>query len=267
MSKPHPLTKTPDLRLFQFGDLPFRCGTDDSGEPWFALSDVCGALGLCSPHKVAERLEDDEKGRKTLPTPGGPQTMTIISEPGLYRVIFRSTKKEARRFQRWVFHKVLPEIRATGSYAADNHGQMPEDPPLLEREIRHPDGRIVIERFIPAEEEFRDRTKVFSQEQHDDIDDVTPAVPVEKLRPLFHRALSAELLELHEYRAIRNAPGRAEFRRRLNSRLKALIGQEREDWRGLDYVVATNWLLIQYGLDLRWILEPTTAITIAAERI
>lgn len=53
------------------------------GNPWFVLRDVCDVLNLGSPHKVAERLETDEKGRSLIPTPGGTQDITIINEFGL----------------------------------------------------------------------------------------------------------------------------------------------------------------------------------------
>jgi hypothetical protein len=91
------------------------------GEPWWVLADVCDVLGNELPHRVAERLDSDEKDSHTMTTPGGPQQMTVISEPGLYKLLATSRKPEARRFDRWVRHDVLPEIRRTGSY----HGRMP----------------------------------------------------------------------------------------------------------------------------------------------
>lgn len=87
------------------------------GNPWFVLRDVCEVLNLGSPHKVAERLENDEKGRSLIPTPGGAQDITIINEFGLYKVIIRSDKPKAKPFTNWVTHDVLPSIRKTGTYA------------------------------------------------------------------------------------------------------------------------------------------------------
>ena len=86
-------------------------------QPWWVLSDICAALGLTSPHKVAERLDDDEKGRSLIPTPGGNQKMAIINESGLYAVILRSDKPNAQKFRRWVTSEVLPTIRKHGAYA------------------------------------------------------------------------------------------------------------------------------------------------------
>ena len=85
-------------------------------DPLFVAADVCRALGLDNPTAALERLDADEKGLTTVETLGGPQQMLAVSEPGLYRLILTSRKDEARYFQRWVVHEVLPAIRATGGY-------------------------------------------------------------------------------------------------------------------------------------------------------
>lgn len=97
--------QTMDVRMVMQGD-----------EPWWVLADVCRALGLERTDSVARRLDPDEKGTHLVSTPGGPQEMTIINESGLYMVIFRSDKPEAKAFKRWVTHEVLPSIRRTGRY-------------------------------------------------------------------------------------------------------------------------------------------------------
>lgn len=93
-----------------------RIAFDDNGEPLFCLTDIADilALGNANPSRFAL----DEKGvhKMYTPTKGGVQLLTFISEPNLYRVIFRSNKAEAKRFQDWVFNEVLPSIRKTGSY-------------------------------------------------------------------------------------------------------------------------------------------------------
>ena len=87
-----------------------------NGEPWFVLSDVCKVLELSSPHKVAERLDGDEKGRNQIPTLGGVQEMAVVNESGLYALIFGSKLDSAQRFKHWVTSEVLPAIRRTGGY-------------------------------------------------------------------------------------------------------------------------------------------------------
>lgn len=86
------------------------------GEPWFVAADVCRILELDDVSKAVSRLDDDEKGTNLIPTRGGEQSMLIVNEPGLYRLIFSSRKPEAKKFQRWVYHEVLPSIRKTGTY-------------------------------------------------------------------------------------------------------------------------------------------------------
>ena len=104
-----------DLQIFVYSGEQLRTIQRPDGL-WWVLRDVCQVLGLAEPHRVAARLDDDEKGRTQMTTPGGSQEMTIINEPGLYAVILRSDKPEAKDFKRWVTHDVLPSIRRTGAY-------------------------------------------------------------------------------------------------------------------------------------------------------
>lgn len=87
---------------------------EKDGEPWWILADVCKILELSNPSRVAERLDDDEKANFELGLSGG--ATNIINESGLYSVILRSDKPQAKPFKRWVTHEVLPSIRKTGSY-------------------------------------------------------------------------------------------------------------------------------------------------------
>lgn len=89
-----------------------------NGEPWWVLKDVCAVLELTTPARVAERLEEDEVNQTHLTDSlGREQNTTIVSESGLYSVILRSDKPQAKPFRRWVTAEVLPSIRKTGSYA------------------------------------------------------------------------------------------------------------------------------------------------------
>lgn len=104
-----------DLQIFIYGGEQLRTIQQPDGL-WWVLRDVCQVLGLTTPARVAERLDEDEKGVSLIHTPGGDQKITIINEPGLYAVILRSDKPEAKAFKRWVTHEVLPSIRRTGAY-------------------------------------------------------------------------------------------------------------------------------------------------------
>ena len=101
---------------FDYKSKPVRVIQDEDGIPWWVAKDVCKILGLEDTHKVVKRLDNDEKGRKIIPTPGGDQEMWIINEPGLYSLMLRSNKPEAKQFKKWITHDVLPTIRKTGKY-------------------------------------------------------------------------------------------------------------------------------------------------------
>ena len=116
-----------DIQIFQYQDQPVRTVQRD-GEPWFVLKDVCAVLGLGTPARVAERLEEDEVSSTHLTDSlGRQQDMTIINESGLYNVILRSDKPEARPFRKWVTGEVLPSIRKTGGYISGQDSLSPEE--------------------------------------------------------------------------------------------------------------------------------------------
>lgn len=104
-----------ELQVFDYKEHPVRMVEQADG-PWWVLKDVCEALDISDHKSVSRRLDDDEKGVDFIPTPGGQQEVTVINEPGLYSVILRSNKPEAKAFKRWITHEVLPSIRATGGY-------------------------------------------------------------------------------------------------------------------------------------------------------
>lgn len=102
---------------FTFEGVEVRTLTVD-GEPWWVLADVAKALAIANARDLVNRLDDDEKGVGQIDTLGGRQNLTTVNEAGLFSVILRSDKAEAKRFKRWVTHEVLPQIRRTGSYGA-----------------------------------------------------------------------------------------------------------------------------------------------------
>jgi prophage antirepressor-like protein len=87
------------------------------GEPWFVLADLCKVLDLTTPARVAERIDPKGVSQTHIPTAGGTQKITIVSESGMYEVVFRSDKPEAVTFRRWITGTVLPTIRKTGTYS------------------------------------------------------------------------------------------------------------------------------------------------------
>ena len=87
------------------------------GEPWLVGKDVAAALGYSDTDKaIRNHVDDDDKLTRQFGGSGQNRNMTVINESGLYMVIFRSDKPEAKAFKRWVTHEVLPIIRRTGRY-------------------------------------------------------------------------------------------------------------------------------------------------------
>ena len=107
-----------ELKVFNYESNEVRTIMRD-GEPWFVLKDVCRILDISDHKVVARRLDKDEVCQTPLTdSMGRKQDTTIINESGLYNVILRSDKPEARPFRKWVTGTVLPAIRKTGSYSA-----------------------------------------------------------------------------------------------------------------------------------------------------
>lgn len=92
-------------------------------EPMFCLADVCKALEISNPSKVAQRLDEDERTKLELGRAG---EINFITESGLYAVVLRSDKPNARSFRKWVTSEVLPSIRKNGGYLAGQENDPPE---------------------------------------------------------------------------------------------------------------------------------------------
>lgn len=102
---------------FDYEGSSVRVLTGEDGQPWFVAADVATILGYRMASDMTRRLDDDEKGTRSVRTPGGDQDMTVISEAGLYSAVLGSKIPEAKAFKRWVTHEVLPAIRRHGVYA------------------------------------------------------------------------------------------------------------------------------------------------------
>lgn len=116
-----------NIQIFNYKSNEVRT-VELNGEPWFVLKDVCAVLGLASSHKVAERLDEDERNLIPLTdSMGRQQESTVINESGLYNVILRSDKPEAKPFRKWVTSEVLPSIRKNGGYIAGQEQLTPQE--------------------------------------------------------------------------------------------------------------------------------------------
>lgn len=121
-----------DIQIFNYQTHEVRT-IQKEGEPWFVLRDVCQVLSLSTPARVAERLDPDEVSQTHITDNiGRQQETTIINESGLYNVILRSDKPEAKPFRKWVTSEVLPSIRKHGVYAtAETAERLMNDPDFM----------------------------------------------------------------------------------------------------------------------------------------
>lgn len=105
-----------DILVFRYKSSEVRT-VELNGEPWFVLKDVCAVLGISHITDTAKRMDEDEVGQtEVTDSMGRKQSTYVINESGLYNVILRSDKPEAKPFRKWVTSEVLPSIRKTGGY-------------------------------------------------------------------------------------------------------------------------------------------------------
>ena len=115
-----PDNKNSKIIPFVFDENLVRTIVDEAGNFWFVAKDVCRVLAIENNRDAIAGLDEDEKitvaNPDGNPRAGVPHSYTMISESGLYALVFRSRKKEARAFSKWVRAEVLPTLRKTGSY-------------------------------------------------------------------------------------------------------------------------------------------------------
>lgn len=133
-----------ELQIFKYQDSEVRT-IEINGEPWFVLKDVCKVLEISNHKMTAQRLDADEVSLTDLiDSIGRKQQTTVINESGLYNVILRSDKPEAKPFRKWVTSEVLPTIRKHGAYMT---------PETLQEAILNPDMMIQLCQQLKAEQD------------------------------------------------------------------------------------------------------------------
>lgn len=140
-----------EIEVFQFPATGQRVRTVvRDGEPWFVATDVAAALDLRDHRTSVALLDEDERHSMPVTDALGRQQQTlIVNEPGLYSLILRSRKPEAKAFKRWITHEVLPAIRRTGQYGVAR--QLPQSYAEALRELAS-----TVERAEYAERELAD---------------------------------------------------------------------------------------------------------------
>ena len=132
---------TDAIKAFDFEQKEVRVITKD-GEPWFVAADVCAVLDIQNVTQAVQRLEEDEHSMSDIGCNGGP-ARNIINESGLYALILRSDKPEAKAFRKWVTGTVLPSIRKHDVYMT---------PQAMEEALTNPDFIINLARRLKDEQ-------------------------------------------------------------------------------------------------------------------
>lgn len=104
--------------VFNYQGMQVRTVVKD-GDPWLVASDVCNILEISNPSDAVKRLDEDEHTLVSIEGAGNGLPVNVVNEPGLYALILGSRKPEAKLFKRWIIHEVLPTIRKTGGYVAN----------------------------------------------------------------------------------------------------------------------------------------------------
>lgn len=123
------------IQMFRFDNKQeIRVIEGNDGEPWFVAKDICDALGLGQVSRALDRLDADQRGLLRVPHPQNPTTtlaMSSVNESGMYELVIRSDKPEAKRFRKWVTSEVLPTLRKHGTYVVP--GREPDEIALFEQ--------------------------------------------------------------------------------------------------------------------------------------
>lgn len=151
-----------ELKIFTYKNSEVRT-VEKNNEPWFVLKDVCAVLGISHVTDTANRMDFDEVGQtEVIDSVGRIQKAYVVNESGLYNVILRSDKPEAKPFRKWVTGTVLPSIRKTGGYIAGQETMT--------------DSELMAKALIVAQRQIESKTK--------QIEEMTP-------KALFADAVSA----------------------------------------------------------------------------
>jgi prophage antirepressor-like protein len=191
------LTEGRVFKAFAYQGKEVRTATRD-GEPWWVLKDVCDILGLTTPARVAARLDDDEVSLAHLTDSiDRVQEISIINESGLYSVILRSDKPEAKAFKRWVTHEVLPDIRKHGMYIAN---ELLSDNERLKAELAaYKAEKLALEKTV---ESFRDWIS---------FEDINRVVKVSKCKTNFYNLRAASKKLGKPERVAKDSKGRPDY--------------------------------------------------------
>lgn len=154
-------------QIFNFNNNEVSVIVNDNNEPMFVAADICFALGLVNVTKSLLALDEDEKLPLPIVRAGQLRTVNTITESGLYSLVLRSNKPEAKIFKKWITSEVLPSIRKHGAYMTDN---------TLEKVLQNPDLLIGLATQLKEEREEKERLRVQNELQDEQLKLAAPKV-------------------------------------------------------------------------------------------
>lgn len=132
-----------NLSIFNFNSHEIRTIKNKSNMTLFSANDIAGALGYRNPRKaIKDHVDIEDVTKRDTPTRSGIQSVNFINESGMYSLVLRSKKVEAKQFKRWVTSEVLPQIRATGTFETRT--------PSKQDQVKLTDGRSALDRGVKS---------------------------------------------------------------------------------------------------------------------
>lgn len=250
------------------------------GDPWFVAADVCACLGIGNPSQALARLGNDETTLITNEGGGGrAHQLSLVSESGLYRLIFTSRRPEAEAFRTWLAQDVIPAIRKTGRYEAPGAGKPTGDRRLAIMSLMAEEQRELVERQRALEKQVVDqRHQLVAQEERLKTIEASPPLVIAGPSEKEQLAVIQAAFNLGLRRAFGQELARARSRggdkavgvllHNINSNIAKAAGMRpsetsttkrkgkgRDGWKYRHYVLAVQYVLSHYGKDLRHTLR------------
>lgn len=156
-----------EAKVFNFNNDEVQVVVNDNNEPMFVATDICAALGLTNTTEALRSLDEDEKLPSELLRAGRLRTVNTITESGLYSLVLRSNKPQAKVFKKWITSEVLPSIRKHGMYANKQ---------TIEEMLQNPDVLITTLQNLKREREEKERLQIKNKLQEAEIMKAVPKV-------------------------------------------------------------------------------------------
>lgn len=164
-----------EVQIFNFNSSEIRVVKDEGGEPWFIAKDVCDVLGLSNITEALRNLDGDELTSEILKSGNQGREMKLVSESGLYALVIRSNKPNAKKFRKWITSEVLPSIRKSGGYIAAKADETPE---------------MIMARAIKLADETINRQKLQLEEKDKKIAEVNKQIEMDKPKVVFAESIA-----------------------------------------------------------------------------